>query len=139
MKGDSDMFKVDVMVRPNKDGWWAEMTSLPGCFSGGESLEVLKLNIREAIDLHLESMLEDDEKIADELVRGEYELELHINIQDLFEHFPLTVKGVSERVGMNRALLNQYVRGEKTMSEKQALRISTAIHCIGTELAQLQF
>lgn len=72
------MFKVDVMVRPNKDGWWAEITSLPGCFSGGESLEELKQNIHEAIDLHLESMLEDEEKIADELVSGEYELELHI-------------------------------------------------------------
>ena len=133
------MFKVDVMVRPNKDGWWAQITSLPGCFSGGESIESLKLNIREAIDLHLEGMLEDDEKVADELVHGEYELELHINIQDLFEYFPLTVKGVSERAGINRTLLNRYVRGEKTMSEKQALRITTAINLIGKELSQLQF
>ena len=133
------MFKVDVMVRPNKDGWWAQITSLPGCFSGGESIELLKLNIREAIDLHVEGMLEDDEKVADELVRGEYELELHINIQDLFEYFPLTVKGVSERAGINRTLLNHYVRGEKTMSEKQALRITTAINLIGKELSQLQF
>jgi len=133
------MFKVAVMVRPNKDGWWAEITSLPGCFSHGESLDELKVNIREAIDLHLESMLEDDDKVADELIRGEYEPDLHINIQDLFEHFPVTVKGVSERAGMNRALLNQYVRGEKTMSEKQALRISDALHRIGTELTQLQF
>ena len=133
------MFKVDVMVRPNKDGWWAQITSLPGCFSGGESIELLKLNIREAIDLHVEGMLEDDEKVADELVRGEYELELHINIQDLFEYFPLTIKGVSERAGINRTLLNHYVRGEKTMSEKQALRITTAIHLIGKELSQLQF
>lgn len=133
------MFKVDVMVRPNKDGWWAQITSLPGCFSGGESIELLKLNIREAIDLHMEGMLEDDEKVADELVRGEYELELHINIQDLFEYFPLTIKGVSERAGINRTLLNHYVRGEKTMSEKQALRITTAIHLIGKELSQLQF
>lgn len=139
MIGDNDMFKVDVMVRPNKDGWWAEITSLPGCFSGGESLEILKLNIREAIDLHLEGMLEEDEKVADELASGLYELELHINIQDLFEYFPLTVKGVSERAGINRSLLNQYVSGEKTMSEKQALRITSALHNIGTELAQLQF
>jgi len=133
------MFKVDVMVRPNKDGWWAAIPTLPGCFSGGESLDVLKINIREAIDLHVEGMLEDDEKIVDELVRGEYALELHINIQDLFEYFPLTVKGVSERAGINRTLLNHYVRGEKTMSEKQALRITTAIQLIGKELSQLQF
>jgi len=133
------MLKVDVMVRPNKDGWWAEITTLPGCFSGGDSLEELKHNIREAIDLHLEGLLDDEEKVDDELIRGEYELDLHINIKDLFEHFPLTVKGVSERAGMNRSLLNRYVKGEKTMSEKQALRITDAIHRIGTELTQLQF
>ena len=40
---------------------------------------------------------------------------------------------------MNRYLLNQYVKGEKTMSKKQALRITDAIHRIGTELIQLQF
>ena len=133
------MYKVDVMVRPNHDGWWAEVISLPGCFSNGDSLEDLKNNIREAIELHLEAMLEDEEKVAEELIRGEYELDLHINIQDLFEHFPLTVKGVSERAGMNRTLLNQYATGKKTMSEKQALRITSVMHRIGTELIQLQF
>ena len=133
------MFKVDVMVRPNQDGWWAEIMSLPGCFSHGESIDELKVNIREAIDLHLEGLLDDDEKIADELIRGEYELDLRINIQDLFEHFPLTVKGVSDRAGMNRTLLNQYATGKKTMSEKQALRITDVIHRIGTERIQLQF
>ena len=86
------MFKVDVMVRPNKDGWWAEITSLPGCFSGGESLEVLKLNIREAIDLHLEGMLEDHEKVADELVCGEYELKLHIDGDEDFVRNFLNIK-----------------------------------------------
>lgn len=131
------MLKVDVMVRPNPDGWWAEVTSLPGCFSYGETLDKLKTNIREAIDLHLEGLIDSDENTPDELLRGEYELNLRINIQDLFEHFPITVKGVSERAGINRTLLNQYVKGDKTMSEKQALRIRDAINRIGNELIQL--
>lgn len=133
------MEKVEVLVRPNHEGWWAEITSLEGCYSAGESLEELKQNIREAIDLHIEGLIELDEKISDDLIHGQYELELHINIQDLFEHFPLTIKGVAEKAGMNRSLLNQYARGEKTMSEKQALRITDAIRTIGTELIQLQF
>jgi len=131
------MLKVDVMVRPNQDGWWAEVTSLPGCFSHGDTLEELKTNIREAIDLHLEGLIDSDENTPDELLRGEYDLNLRINIQDLFEHFPITVKGVSERAGINRTLLNQYVKGDKTMSEKQAVRIMEAINKIGNELVQL--
>jgi predicted RNase H-like HicB family nuclease len=132
------MQKVSVTIRPNKDGWWAEITSLPGCYSHGNNLEELKRNIREAIDLHIEGLLEANEPVTEELVRGEYELELKINIQDLFEHYPLTVKGISERAGMNRSLLNQYVKGEKTMSEKQALRIIKVVHQLGSELVQLQ-
>ena len=133
------MEKVDVLVRPNHEGWWAEITSLPGCFSAGETLENLKKNIAEAINLHIEGLLEDDQKVSDSLIHGKYELELHINLQDLFEHFPLTISGVAKRAGMNRTLLNQYAKGEKTMSEKQALRITEAIQKIGSELAELQF
>ena len=133
------MEKVDVLVRPNQDGWWAEITSLPGCFSAGDNIGDLKKNIAEAIDLHIEGLHDDDIKISDELIQGHYELELHINLQDLFEHFPLTITGVAKRAGMNRTLLNQYARGEKTMSENQALRITEAIQKIGSELAELQF
>ncbi len=132
------MEKIIVNVRPNKDGWWAEITSLPGCYSFGDSLDELKKNIKEAIDLHIEGLLDNYESVNDEIIRGEYELELKINIQDLFEYYPLTVKGISERAGMNRSLLNQYVKGEKTMSEKQALRIIGTIHQLGNELIQLQ-
>lgn len=132
------MQKINVNVRPNKDGWWAEISSLPGCYSFGESLDELKKNIKEAIDLHIEGLLDTDESVNDEIIRGEFELELKINIQDLFEYYPLTVKGISERAGMNRSLLNQYVKGEKSMSEKQALRIIGTIHQLGNELIQLQ-
>ena len=133
------MEKVDVMVRPNQDGWWAEITSLPGCFSAGDNLDHLKKNIAEAIDLHIEGLLEGDEKISEDLILGKYELELHINLQDLFEYFPLTITGVAKRAGMNRTLLNQYAKGEKTISENQALRITEAIQKIGSELSELQF
>ena len=132
------MQKINVNVRPNKDGWWAEISSLPGCYSFGESLDELKKNIKEAIDLHIEGLLDTDESVNDEIISGEFELELKINIQDLFEYYPLTVKGISERAGMNRSLLNQYVKGEKSMSEKQALRIIGTIHQLGNELIQLQ-
>ncbi len=133
------MEKVDVLVRPNQDGWWAEITSLPGCFSAGNNLGELKKNIREAIDLHLEGLIEAGENVSDKLVRGEYELKLQINLQDLFEYFPLSVTGVAKRAGMNRTLLNQYAKGEKTLSESQALRITETIQKIGSELSELQF
>ena len=32
-----------------KSGFWAEVPALPGCYSQGETVDVLKHNIREAI------------------------------------------------------------------------------------------
>ncbi len=133
------MEKVDVLVRPNQDGWWAEITNLPGCFSAGDNIGDLKKNIAEAIDLHIEGLLDDDIKVSDDLIHGQYQLELHINLQDLFEYFPLSVTGVAKRAGMNRTLLNQYAKGEKTLSESQALRITETVQKIGRELSELQF
>jgi len=44
---------------------------LPGCFSAGETLEKALSNTREAIELHLESMLEDGESmpVVDDIER----------------------------------------------------------------------
>lgn len=48
----------------------ARVPALPGCFSFGESLPEARYNIREATELYLSSLLEDDEPIpADRKVK----------------------------------------------------------------------
>lgn len=45
------------LVYHGEDGFWvAEVPSLPGCVSQGETREQAVINIREAIDLHLEAL-----------------------------------------------------------------------------------
>ncbi len=49
-----------VVIYPGEDGFWvAECPSLPGCISQGETKEEALKNIKEAIDLYIET-LEDD-------------------------------------------------------------------------------
>ncbi|MDY7018956.1 MAG: type II toxin-antitoxin system HicB family antitoxin [Chloroflexota bacterium] len=48
------------------DGYWVEVTALPGCVSQGKSKEEALQNIKEAIELHLECMRKDGEKIPSE-------------------------------------------------------------------------
>lgn len=49
-----------VFLYPGEDGYWvAECPSLPGCLSQGKTREQALRNIREAIDLYVET-LEDD-------------------------------------------------------------------------------
>ncbi len=44
---------MTLQMKVHKDkvsGFWAEIPSLPGCFSQGESIEELKENMREAVE-----------------------------------------------------------------------------------------
>jgi len=54
-------------VYRGEDSFWvAECPSLPGCISQGDTREQALLNIREAIDLYIETLREDGLVIPDE-------------------------------------------------------------------------
>jgi predicted RNase H-like HicB family nuclease len=68
--------KYRVLIEPDEDGVFvAEVPSLPGCISQGETREQAIENIREAIALYLESLAAHDEPvpppITEELVEVE--------------------------------------------------------------------
>ena len=46
-----------IILTPIEDGWWmAEVPSLPGCITEGETKEEVMENIREAIEGYIESL-----------------------------------------------------------------------------------
>ena len=56
-----------VVIFPGEDGYWvAECPSLPGCVSQGETKESAISNIKEAIDLYIEVLMEDDIPVPEE-------------------------------------------------------------------------
>lgn len=56
-----------VLIYPGEDGFWvAECPSLPGCISQGETREEAVANIREAIELYIEALVEDDLPVPEE-------------------------------------------------------------------------
>ncbi len=56
--------KYRVLIEQDEDGMFvAEVPSLPGCVSQGESREEAAANIKEAIELYLESLQAHDEPI----------------------------------------------------------------------------
>jgi predicted RNase H-like HicB family nuclease len=56
-----------VIIRPGEDGYYvAEVPSLPGCISQGESKEAALTNIREAIELYIAALREDNLSVPEE-------------------------------------------------------------------------
>jgi predicted RNase H-like HicB family nuclease len=51
-----------IIMYPGEDGYWvAECVSLPGCISQGKTKEEAIANIKEAIELYIEDMIESGE------------------------------------------------------------------------------
>ena len=52
-----------VVHEAEEGGYWVEVPALPGCYSQGETLEDALENVKEAIDLYLEALREEDTEI----------------------------------------------------------------------------
>lgn len=50
---------VAIVHEAEEGGYWAEVPALPGCYTQGESLDELKANLREVVELMLESTPEE--------------------------------------------------------------------------------
>lgn len=56
-----------VIIYPGEDGYWiAQCTSLPGCISQGKTKEEAIANIKEAIEVYIESLQEDGLPVPEE-------------------------------------------------------------------------
>ena len=50
-----------VIIYPGEDGYWiAECPSLPGCVTQGKTKEEVIANVKEAIELYIEALIERD-------------------------------------------------------------------------------
>ncbi len=71
------MGKYTVILHPAEEGgYWAEVPSLPGCYSQGETVDNAVANAREAIEAHLEALGQEGHKMPQEegLVGQEVEI-----------------------------------------------------------------
>ena len=50
-------FEIVIEREPEDEGYFAHSPTLPGCFSNGRTIEEARRNMREAIQLHVESLL----------------------------------------------------------------------------------
>ena len=59
VKKQDNQFQFEVIFTPQKEGGFTvEVPDLPGCISEGETLEEAEANVKEAIELYLETLEE---------------------------------------------------------------------------------
>jgi predicted RNase H-like HicB family nuclease len=122
--------KIEVIVEKTKTGYSAYAEKYP-VYTVGKSLEELKSNILEAVNLLLEGQ---GKMIA------ENDLKIKLDLPQFFAFYKvINAKALSERIGMNQSLLAQYIKGVKKPSSTQTNRILRGVQQVGKELAGIQF
>jgi len=56
-------YQFTVVIEPDEQGYHAYVPALPGCHSFGDTVEEAQTNILEAIEVHVEAMIEDGEVV----------------------------------------------------------------------------
>lgn len=59
-------YKFTVIIEPDEKGFHGFVPVLPGCHTFGATIDETRTNLVEAIELHIESMLEDGETVPPE-------------------------------------------------------------------------
>jgi predicted RNase H-like HicB family nuclease len=57
--------KYAVVIEAGPNNYSAYVPDLPGCVSTGQTLDEIQKNIREAIEYHIEGMIEDGDPIPE--------------------------------------------------------------------------
>jgi predicted RNase H-like HicB family nuclease len=56
-------YEFTIVIEPDEGGFHAFVPALAGCHSHGATIEEAQANIAKAIELHVESMIDDGEEI----------------------------------------------------------------------------
>jgi predicted RNase H-like HicB family nuclease len=124
------VMKIKMVVERTKTGYSAYAAKYP-VYTTGKSLDELKANMLEAVNLYLEKQGK---------TLTEKDLEITLDLPQFFEFYKvINAKALSERIGMNQSLLAQYINGNKKPSRTQTLRILKGVQQIGSELAAIRF
>ena len=73
------MRAIPVVLEGGEPNWSGYLPDLPGCVAAGDTIEETLSLLREAIQMHLNSMREDGEKIPEEFA-SEFTLDVQIAV-----------------------------------------------------------
>jgi predicted RNase H-like HicB family nuclease len=71
-QGENNMYRFLVIIEKGKQGYGAYSPDLPGCVAVGDTQAETEKNMREAIIMHLQGMIEDHEPIPTTQTTAEY-------------------------------------------------------------------
>jgi len=118
--------KVKMIVEKTRTGFSAYSDKLPIATTSRNIPELLS-NAKEAVSLYFE-----------EISNSVPEVIFELDFREFFSYYRvINAKVLGEKIGMNQALISQYVQGKRKPSPKQTKKILDGIQTIGKELSEI--
>ena len=133
---------IKVRVEKSADGiYWGTTQNIPGVVTAdGKNLKELKENLKDALELYLETaQAVNNREILNLLSKG-FELEYQLELSELFKRIKVINKSAfANRIGISPSLMRQYSsKKDIYISEERAKKIEEALHLLGQELQSIR-
>lgn len=131
------MKKLLVHITWSGDNYCAHSDIVLGCITTGHSIEEVKCNYAEALELHREG-IEEGEELPDWVIRGDYEFEYELAVPALLKHYSayISLSAIGRAAGIRPKQMSHYLNGVRVPRTKRREDIVSALHRIGAELSK---
>ena len=129
---------LNAVIEKADNNYSAYFEGLDGVIAVGDTLEEIKANLSEALDVYMEASKEMGCEIP-EFLEGEYEIRFSMDVKSFLEYYEgiFTKSGLERLTGINQKQLWHYAKGISRPRRAQAKRIEVALHRLGAELSSI--
>ncbi|MFV0180290.1 type II toxin-antitoxin system HicB family antitoxin [Empedobacter falsenii] len=132
--------EVAIIMEKSTTGYSAFSKELPGLVTVGETIDEVKENFKEVIELQAD-YLKDKGKAneANELLNAT--LTFYLDLETFFDYYSMFNKSkLAEYLGINSSLLRRLsTKNNIELSEKKAAQIEKGLHKLGNDLKEIRF
>lgn len=128
--------KIVMVIEKSEDYFSAYSDNCDGIYAAGDSIESVKADTYEAINLIKKNLPEDR---WPEEIKGEFYIEWKLDVQSFLEYYSkyMSLSGMERITGINQKQLSTYLNRRAVPRHKQAERIINGIHKFANELLNI--
>lgn len=130
--------QLTVIIEKADNNYSAYIDGIDGIITTGNTIDEIKKNMVEAIELYVETCKELDLECPEEL-EGDYQLNFKMDVKSLLEFYSgiFTKAGLERITGINQKQLWHYASGNRNPRPEQKIKIETALHKLGEDLLSI--
>ena len=129
------MVTLKAIIETAENNYSAFIEGVDGIVATGSTIEEIKTNLIDALDVFVETSREMGLEVPEKL-KGDYEIRFTMDVKSLLTYYAgiFTKAGLERLTGINQKQLWHYAKGKSVPRRAQVERIENALHRLGAEL-----